>query len=249
MIIEHPRETTQLRQLWKETFGDEDAFLDAFFSLGYATHRCLCAREGEKVLSAAYWMEVYTERGRYAYVYAVATDRAYRGRGIGKKLLTQAHEVLRVQGYDGVILVPAEPWLFAFYEKLGYERFCNLQEITVQAAPPRITLKELSPEEYMLARRERLPRGGVRQEGAFLAVLASYHRFFAGEDCLLCCYQDGDTGVIPEFWGDREILGAVAAALGVQQVRVRCAGGSSPFAMYLPLKNGEAPSYFALALD
>ena len=44
MIIKQPgvEEISQLRQLWKEAFGDTDSFLDIFFSAAFAPERCRC---------------------------------------------------------------------------------------------------------------------------------------------------------------------------------------------------------------
>ena len=44
MIIKSPetRHIPQLRQLWKEAFGDTDDFLDVFFSVAFAPERSRC---------------------------------------------------------------------------------------------------------------------------------------------------------------------------------------------------------------
>jgi hypothetical protein len=39
------------------------------------------------------------------------------------------------------------------------------------------------------------------------------------------------------------------AALGKEKGSFRCPGEEKPFAMYLPLAEGAAPSYFGLAFD
>jgi len=49
MTIDYPTEAVGLRQLWKEAFGDSDAFLDIFFNHGYSRRRCRCITDGGTV--------------------------------------------------------------------------------------------------------------------------------------------------------------------------------------------------------
>ena len=44
MTIDKPNadQIAGLRQLWKEAFGDEEAFLDDFFGTGFSPDRCRC---------------------------------------------------------------------------------------------------------------------------------------------------------------------------------------------------------------
>ena len=71
-----------LRALWKEAFEDTDLFLDAFFDRGFHPRRCRCITEQGAVLAALYWFEVNCGRQKYAYLYAVATAKSHRGRGL-----------------------------------------------------------------------------------------------------------------------------------------------------------------------
>ena len=81
MIIDYPAENAipQLRGLWKEAFGDEDAFLDAFFATGFSPDRCRCVTVDGQLAAALYWFDCSWEEKPLAYLYAVATGKAYRG--------------------------------------------------------------------------------------------------------------------------------------------------------------------------
>ena len=59
MIIDHPTTTQipQLRSLWKEAFGDSDAFLDIFFQRAFSPQRCCCVTQGDAVVAALYWFD------------------------------------------------------------------------------------------------------------------------------------------------------------------------------------------------
>ena len=76
-----------LIDLWKEAFGDSDAFLDDFDRTAFSPERyCAIIIESE-VVSALYFFDCEYEGGRLAYIYAVATAKDYRGQGLCRKLL------------------------------------------------------------------------------------------------------------------------------------------------------------------
>ena len=89
MTIESPTPSrvASLRSLWKEAFGDGDAFLDTFFATAYLPSRTRCMVEGGEVVSALYWFDCEYSGKRIAYLYAVATAEKHRGRGYCQSLL------------------------------------------------------------------------------------------------------------------------------------------------------------------
>jgi predicted acetyltransferase len=95
-----------LRALWKEAFADEDVFLDIFFSASFSPERCRCLTVQDQLAAALYWMDCSAGEAKLAYIYAVATAKAYRGRGLCRALLEDTHAVLKRMGYAGAILVP-----------------------------------------------------------------------------------------------------------------------------------------------
>ena len=70
MTIDAPKtaQIPQLRQLWKEAFGDTDTFLDSFFSLAFAPERCRCITLGDTVPSALYWFDCTCRGEKWAYL-------------------------------------------------------------------------------------------------------------------------------------------------------------------------------------
>lgn len=251
MKIKHPSDTQipALRQLWQRVFGDTEEFLDLFFSVGYDRQRCLCACHGEQVAAAMYWLDCTCDGRRVAYLYAVATEEAFRGRGLCRALTEQAHRVLKERGYAGAILVPAEPGLFAMYGKMGYRTCTSVEEWEASAASDPLVLTELSKEEYAVRRRKMLPAGGVVQEGETLELLAGMGRFYAGADVLLMAIST-DAGLwVPELLGDRTKSGAVVAALGATHGKFRGPGEDTAFAMYCAFDGMPAPNYLGFALD
>jgi predicted acetyltransferase len=117
MIIKHPenKDIPGLRRLWQQAFGDTDSLLDKFFRVGFGFDRCLCIRDGAQIVAALYWFDCSWGKKKVAYIYAVATDEGYRGQGLCRRLMDDAHRQLREQGYCGAALVPGEEDLIRLY--------------------------------------------------------------------------------------------------------------------------------------
>lgn len=238
---------TELRRLWKQAFGDPDSFLDVFFAVGYSANRCQTLILNGQLAAALYWFDCNWDGRKLAYVYAVATEEAFRNQGLCRKLLAQTHDALRSQGYCGALLVPGSDSLFRMYEKMGYRTCSTVTERTCAAGAP-VSLRPITTEEYARLRRQYLPQGGVIQEGATLDFLSQFAKFYAGDGFILTASQDGTTAYIHELLGDADPAGIVAA-LGATQGRSRTPGTEKPFAMYYALDGDPAPEYFGLALD
>ena len=46
-----------MRSLWQEAFGDEDDYLDIFYSTAFSPDRCLCLSKEGKMQAALYWFD------------------------------------------------------------------------------------------------------------------------------------------------------------------------------------------------
>lgn len=250
MIIDKPKSVRQLRLLWQQAFGDTDAFLDCFFSTGFSADRCRCVYEGNSLAAALYWFDCSWKGKKLAYLYAVATDRAFRGRGLCRKLMADTHDALKRAGYHGTILVPSQPSLFAFYEKLGYRACAAVAEFTCKAGEAPVPLQQIGPEAYQALRRQRLPENAVLQEDVTLDFLSTYATFYAGQALLLCAYAEEGQLTVCELLGASSAAPGILKALGCEEGKFRSPGKEKPFAMYHPLTQDEAfPEYFGIALD
>jgi len=238
-----------LRRLWKQAFGDEDAFLDSFFAMGYAPERCRQLTVDGHLAAALYWFDCEWAGGRLAYLYAVATDAAFRGRGLCRALMEDTHRQLKELGYDGAVLVPGSESLFRLYEKMGYRTCSTIREFSCTAAHTPAKLRRISAEAYALLRRQLLPVGSVVQEGKTLAFLQTYAAFYAGENLILAASREDDKLIVSELLGESQSAAGIVSALGCTQGRFRTPGKDKPFSMYHPLSDRPAPSYFGLALD
>ena len=239
-----------LRQLWKLAFGDSDAFLDGFFSTGYAPQRCRYLSDGDLVTAALYWLDCAYMDEKYAYLYAVATHPAYRGQGLCHQLMEKTHDHLKAQGYAGAVLVPQEESLRTFYGKMGYKTMSNIGEFTVVPGENPAPLRRIDAREYATLRRQYLPEGGLLQEGESLAFLETYANFYAGEDFLLAAYREDSFLWAMELLGNREAAPGILKALDCVRGKFHTPGADLPFAMVLPLKeDAPVPSYLGHAFD
>ena len=109
-----------LKRIWAACFGGEKEYADFYYRTRFRPKETLVWREKGVPVSMMTLMPLTIAGQAGAYVYAVATLPGYRGRGLVRKLSAFAENVLRQQGRTFMALVPAEPPLFAFYEKLGY---------------------------------------------------------------------------------------------------------------------------------
>ena len=241
MNIDHPSvaQIPQLRQLWKEAFGDTDAFLDHFYSKAFSPQRCLCATVGCELAAMAYWFSC----GEYAYIYAVATAQSHRRKGICHALMEQIHSILTQEGYAGCIVVPGEESLREFYRGMGYENFGGIHEFSCNAGTP-LPLREIDAEEFATLRRKYLPADSVIQEGVNLDFLSCWASYYEGGNALVTAiWEDGELKVM-ELLGDENTAPDIVAALGARSGSIRTPG-DTPYAMHRPLNQNKAPKYFS----
>ena len=239
-----------LRALWKEAFEDTDLFLDAFFRRGFHPQRCRCITEDGKALAALYWFEVSCCEQRYAYLYAVATAKSHRGRGLFAALLEDTKRIMWDAGFHGILLVPESSTLAQMYEKFGFTASTYVREFPADAADSAVDLREIGPDEFARLRRGYLPADGVLQEGADLNFLATQCHFWAGANWLAVGQIYDGKLVCQEFLGDERAIPGLLRALDVPCGRIRMNGAEMPFAYLLPLRaDCKRPAYFGLALD
>lgn len=239
---------TKLRRLWQEAFGDSDSFLDGFFATAYSPERCQTLFSGDSLAAALYWFDGEVSGKKYAYIYAVATAKAFQNQGYCRKLMEKTHSRLKDLGYQGALLVPGESGLFKLYEKLGYQVCCTVSEFSCQGSG-RISLEEITAGEYARQRQRYIPEGAFLPDDTAMGFLQTYGRFWKGENWLLAASVSDGCLHVQEYLGDAENAPAITGTLGASQGNFRTLGKDRPFAMYHPLTHAPAPRYFSLAMD
>lgn len=252
MNCKHPdsRETQQLLKLWKAVFGEYDGFWELFLDTGYQSDHCCCMVENGQVTAGLYWFDCSCCNDKIAYVYAVVTDPAHRGKGLCRKLMADVHALLLERGYASVMLVPADEGLREMYRKMGYEDCTSVSTISCAAGEISAEIRNTDVEEYAALRREFLPEGSVLQEGIQLPFLAAQAQLFAGRDFLLAAWLEEETLYGMELLGNSDAAPGILRALGCKTGKFQIPGQDRPYAMLHKLKEDAAiPRYFGLAFE
>ncbi len=118
--------THHVRRMWKECFGDSERFLDIYFKYKYKPENTLLYYEGENIAASLqmlpYTINFYGQEIPFAYLAGLNTLPEYRKKGYMAQLIHEAHRIIAERNIALAILIPAEEWLYGFYEKYGYEQ-------------------------------------------------------------------------------------------------------------------------------
>jgi len=240
-----------LGALWREAFEDSVEFTDMFFSTAYAPERCRCLLCNGELVGALYLFDCECRGRKFAYIYAVATLKKYRGMGICRKLMDDTGRYLQERGVEGAMLVPGSKQLFSFYRKMGYGAIGGVSEIHCEAAEEAAVIRTVSKSEYAALRRKLLPDGGVVQEGVNLDFLEKQAGLYAGDGFVLAARKHGEKLFGTELLGDTGKAGAIVRALGCREGSFIIPGDRRRLAMYRKLTDEQIlpPTYFGLAFN
>lgn len=125
-MIKFANEDTKplVRQMWKACFGDTDEFLDILFKYKYKNENTLIYFEGDTAVASLqmlpYTITFYGKTIPFAYMAGLCTLPPYRNKGYMPLLINKSHQILNERGISLAILIPAEDWLYKYYEKFGY---------------------------------------------------------------------------------------------------------------------------------
>ena len=247
-----PQLSVQMRNLWKVSFGDDDVFLDHFFSAGFSPDRCrVVVNEEGKLLSALYWFDTEYKGEKFAYLYAVATDPDFRRQGILRYLLADTHALLKERGYSGALLVPGDEDLRKMYAAMGYEDCTTISTVISASQPVTVLVHPIDLEEYRRLRKQYLPKDAVIQEGDSLRFLQTQYTFYTGPGFVMCAAPKTPELLLAcEYLGDTDVIPGVLCTLGYAMGSFRVPGSTTPFAMLCPFrKDTPRPAYFGLAFD
>ncbi|MBD5289077.1 MAG: GNAT family N-acetyltransferase [Bacteroides sp.] len=132
-----------LRNLWKDTFGDSDRYLDLIFNNLYeesfslisdASGHIITAGEAAAGLLGIPYNYVDTASGttfRGLYLCGLATRPNYRRRGIMQRLLEVIERIAASDSFDFLFLIPADSHLRKYYEKEGFQSVFYRQKIVI----------------------------------------------------------------------------------------------------------------------
>lgn len=124
--------TPLVRQMWKTCFEDTDEFLDIIFTYKYKNENTLIYFENGKAVASLQMfpqtINFYRQQIPFSYLAGLCTLPEYREKGYMTQLIHKAHEIIAERNIPLAILIPAEEWLYGFYEKYDYEQVFEKDE-------------------------------------------------------------------------------------------------------------------------
>lgn len=237
----------QARRLWMTCFGDEENYVNRFFSQFQDGAVLL---EDDQLCSmvlclAVSYVQPDGNAQKGAYLYAVCTQPPYRGRGYSRAVMSCAEQLLKAEGCDFAFLRPADDGLAAMYQKFGYHMTLTNAETQIKAKPQRCTkIQPLSASAYLQMRRQLL-------SDSYIDWPLSAIRYAAQLGDLLRLEQDGQLAIaaveryedklfIKEYLGAETLAGAIPTYYGVASASCR-SRGDTPFAMTKALTDKPLP--------
>lgn len=136
MFINTSCDREKIYALWNEAFEDDRNFVNVFLDIVQKQGKFfgLFSEDGE-LLCMLFMLDIpinyHGVLVKSAYMYACATSKAHRGKGLFKCLYTDVKNILLKNGYEFVFCVPQTAELFNFYENLGFNKTLCRNEILV----------------------------------------------------------------------------------------------------------------------
>jgi predicted acetyltransferase len=138
----------QAKALWKQAFGDSDAFIDWYFANKALPGNSLCIFDG-KLASIIHMIPVNVRiQGRLfesAYIAGAATAADRRGEGLMRTLL---YESLRLMRERGITVTHLYPFRHSFYESFGWATYSYVYNRTAKEAPAQPGAEITEPEDW-----------------------------------------------------------------------------------------------------
>lgn len=237
-----------LTELWVRVFGDTEEFVSGFFRMLPDFGSCVLMEcEGRIIAEASVitGFELQLAKGgapECGYIYAVAVDEAFRGRGLGKELVKAAVGLAREREAYIICTLPANAELYGFYaDAAGLAPALCRESYELPAKSVQMTMK-LSATEYTFYREDML-RGRTFLRPSFFTM--DFQRFlcessggglFAAMNGICTAVVDAESStcicheIIAATKADcDEIAASVAAGLGCRRAKY-----------YLPSLTGES---------
>ncbi len=227
-----PEDHGALVALWHGVFGDPVVCVEEFLRVLPEIGSGVAAFENGRLVGAAYIVTAFHLREgeksrRCGYLYAVAVEPAARGRGLGAALSQAAAALGGARGAPLIFTRPAEPGLYAWYERVLGARSVQSFAACEWDSAPGSAVRPLDPADYGL-RREALLAGrahlvpepaALRFEAFNLSVYGG--GLYAVGDGIAAAYVEDGTAEVRELLGaPPEAAASLGAFLGAERARL-----------------------------
>ncbi|MBQ9097029.1 MAG: GNAT family N-acetyltransferase [Clostridia bacterium] len=130
--LAHPAEMEAVKQLWSKSFDDSDPYLSWYFdNVSSPENTVVCTTSGKVAASLQlidYDVNIGDRIYKTYYIAGVCTDKEFRHKGYGTKIMKFAEEEAARRGKDFVFLYPM---VVGFYEPIGYKFWFSCYENTI----------------------------------------------------------------------------------------------------------------------
>ncbi len=248
----------QMSELWNEAFGDAITAAEGYLSV-LLKYFYVYEEQGD-VCGMLSLLPISLDGKKGRYVYAVATNRKDRGRGVATALIEYAKKLVLEGNVDFLVLVPAKKSLFEYYKRRGFLEFMSVKNC-VKICDGKCFdsyTEKIGAEEYFLLRKKYF-NNPIEWDEDFLEFArkmyrADFVRVYRGNKEIggALCFCMGRELVVKELCVKNEeaefAVRALAYEFSAERVKYSmsdCAGEC--FAMIYPHAENEV--YFGIELD
>ena len=126
----------ELQSLWQMTFLEDSQVIECFFENVFPTVVTPIIKINNEIASSLFLLDCKIGDYKGKCVYCAMTKYSHRGKGYMQELLNFSYDYCKENGFDFLFLVPAEPSLFDYYKKCGFEKFGIARTHTFDGATP-----------------------------------------------------------------------------------------------------------------
>lgn len=213
--------------IWQDAFGDNEKYISEFLDI-FGKYMLVLEKCGKIVsMLMLFPVTINGEKGRY--IYAVATDKAFRNQGFAGELVEYAKNFIKEENEKFLVLLPQNSGLFGFYKKFG---FCELKcakkidkAISFHEKNDILT-EEITPCEYFKLREDYFSdRKYVKWDIDMLGFFAKmyngkYLKLSKNGKTIACafCHIRGDKIVISELLTRGNVLDNIGGFFGKSRI-------------------------------
>ena len=245
--------------LWAEAFGDSRERISDFLD-SFCQNMLVFEKEGRIAsMVTILEMKIGAEKGRY--IYALATDKRFRGQGLATELIEYVKRFLTENGEKFLILLPQSKSLYDFYEKRGFSKlFCTK---TIQMSDLSdfygLDVKKITAKDYFKRRKEYFKK--ERYAEWDIKMLEYMRTLYNGEfvsvekdgKLLLAafCHKNADKLIVSEllsYYDEDEVICGLAHFFTAEEVLcLKAEKTAEPFAMAYPSEYADV--FFGLGMN
>ncbi len=140
----------QAKSLWKEAFGDSDAYIDWYFTNKILPGNSLGLFDGDLISVVhmiPYSISIQGKNLESAFIAGAATSKRRQGEGLMRTLLLES---LRLMKERGIVITHLYPFKHSFYENFGWATYSYVQNRTAARPTDRTDVEVIETKNWEL---------------------------------------------------------------------------------------------------